>query len=187
MSTAARMHYSHDLYLHALADSGIKLEYWAGVIYAMAGGTPEHGALAAKIIGLLESRLPPGCKTFSSDVKVRIAAADVTVFPDAFIVCGKIQRAVDDALAIANPGLIIEVTSPSTKEYDRGDKLKAYKLLKSVQAIWLIAHDAVRVTSVERQAKSWKTIEHGKGDALTLTSPALTIDVDAIYRALDGF
>ncbi len=181
------MHYSHDQYLSALEDSGIKLEYWAGVIYAMAGGTPEHGALAASIITLLGAKLPSGCRTFSSDVKVRIAAGDITVFPDAFLVCGKVQRAADDALAVANPGLIIEVTSPSTKEYDRGDKLKAYKLLKSVQAIWLIAHEGPRVTAVERQGKSWKTLEHGKGDRLTLTAPALTIDVDAIYRALDGF
>lgn len=186
MSTARKLHYSYRQYLRALEDSGIKLEYSAGVIYAMAGGTPEHGALGAQIIASLQSKLPAGCRALSSDVRVRIASTDVTVFPDASVVCGKLQRAADDQLAIVNPGLIVEVTSPSTEEYDRGDKLKQYKLLKSVQVVWIVSHASRRVTVVERHAKVWKTTEFGKGERLTLATPPLTIDVDAIYRALDG-
>jgi Uma2 family endonuclease len=186
MSTARLLHYSYEEYLHALDDSGIKLEYWAGVIYALAGGTPEHGALAAKVISLLDAKLPAGCRPLSSDVKIRIPRVDIAVFPDASVVCGKLQRAPDDELAVVNPGLIVEVTSPSTAEHDRGEKLEQYKLIKSVQAVWLVSHASARVTVVERQGKTWKSTDHGKGARLTLATPALTIDVDAIYRALEG-
>lgn len=186
MSTARRLHFDYEEYLRALDDSGIKLEYWAGVIYAMAGGTPEHAALVAKIIALLDARLPAGCRPFSSDIKIRIMRSDVSLFPDASVVCGKLDRAPDDELAIVNPGLVVEVTSPSTEQYDRSDKLEQYKQIKSLQAVWIISQATPRVTVVARHGRSWKTSTHGSGDRLTLAAPALSIDVDAIYRALDG-
>lgn len=36
MSTARRLHYSYEEYLHTLSMSDVKLEYCEGVIYAMA-------------------------------------------------------------------------------------------------------------------------------------------------------
>lgn len=178
------LHYSYPEYLRTLEQSAVKLEYWAGVIYAMAGGSPEHSALAAKVLALLDARLSAGCRTFNSDLKVRIA--DVSVFPDGAVVCGKVERAEDDKQSIVNPGLIVEVTSPSTEEYDRGEKLDQYKLIKSLQSVWLVSHSSHRVTVVERHKRGWRTTDFGRGEQLALTAPPLTIDVDAIYRAIEG-
>ena len=186
MSTARRLHCSYDEYLDALEMSPLKLEFWGGEILAMAGATPEHEALTARVIALLTSRLPAGCRPFGSNMKVRIPRSDVTVLPDASIVCGKLQRAADDKTAITNPGLIVEVTSPSTESYDRGDKLKEYKLIKSVQTVWIVSHSTTSVTVVERHSKTWRVTEQASGSRLTLVMPALTIDVQEIYEALDG-
>lgn len=138
------------------------------------------------MIVLLATKLPAGCRPFSSDVKVRVPSADVTVFPDVSIVCGRVERAKDDRHAILNPGLVVEVTSTSTEDYDRGVKLKLYKAIGSVQAIWIVSHSSPRVTVIERHKRSWKVSEHRTGAVLTLAAPALTIDVSAIYSALDG-
>lgn len=188
MSTARRLHaYSYDEYAGALEVSSLKLEYWGGEIFAMAGGTPEHSALTSKVMALLDSKLPAGCRTFNSDMLLRVAASNVTVFPDGMVVCGKVERStVGKKVAIVNPGLIVEVTSPSTQDYDRGDKLAEYKTIKSLQAVWVVAHDERRVTVVERHKRGWRETEHGSGKHVTLASPALTIDIDAIYRVLDG-
>ena len=186
MSTARRLKFSYAEYLDALERSELKLEYWAGEILAMAGSTPEHEALTASIIRLLGAMLPAGCRPFGSNMKVRIPGADLTLMPDASIVCGKVARATDDKSAVANPGLIIEVTSPPTEAFDRGAKLEQYKTLKSVRAGWIVSHSATRVTVIERQGKGWRSTERSAGEQLTLDTPALTIDVDAIYAALDG-
>lgn len=186
MSIARRLQYSYEEYLRALHDSQMKLEYWAGEILAMAGGTPEHGILATQLLVLLGARLPRTCRAINSDVKIRVPDADVGLFPDGSVVCGKLERARDDKDALVNPVLIVEVTSPSTEAYDRGAKLEQYKRIKSLAAVWLVSHAARRVTSVERSGKSWRTTVRETGEQLTLAAPPLAVDVDAIYAALDG-
>jgi Uma2 family endonuclease len=79
----------------------------------MAGGSPDHAALAGAIIGALRAQLPPGCRVFTSDLRVRIAATGLSTYPDAAVVCGRTERAEDDGLAVTNPIVLIEVTSPS--------------------------------------------------------------------------
>jgi len=186
MSTGRRLKYSYAQYLRALHDSQMKLEYWHGEILAMAGGTPEHGILATRLLTLLGTKLPRGCRATNSDVKIRVVEADVGLFPDGAVICGKLERARDDKEAVTNPGLIVEVTSPSTEAYDRGAKLEQYKLLKSLGAVWLVSHSSKRVTCVERHGRSWRSVERGAGERLTLDTPPLTIDVDEIYEALEG-
>lgn len=82
MTTARRVHHSYADYLSALEMSDVKLEYCDGEIYAMAGGTPAHAELAAAAIGLLLNALRGQCRVFSSDLKVRIEATDLSAFPD---------------------------------------------------------------------------------------------------------
>jgi Uma2 family endonuclease len=69
-----------------------------GEIYARAGGSPDHAALAAVVIRLLGSNLPPGWRVFTSDLRVRIQSTGLSTYPDAAVVCGRTQRAPDDAL-----------------------------------------------------------------------------------------
>jgi Uma2 family endonuclease len=187
VSRATRLHFTHGDHAAALDLSNLRLDYWAGEIFAMSGGTPEHSVLATMVMSLLRAKIPSGCHAFNSDTMIRIEAADATVFPDGSVACGKVERwRFENKIAIRNPGLIVEVTSPSTEDYDRGAKLDAYKTIPTLQAVWLVSHDEPLVTVVERQKRGWRSTKLGSGKHLTLATPALTVDVDAIYAALQG-
>jgi Uma2 family endonuclease len=73
MSTSARrVHYTYAEYLTLEDESSVRHEYLDGEIYAMAGGSPDHAALAAALIRILGSSVPPGCRVFTSGLRVRI-------------------------------------------------------------------------------------------------------------------
>src|SRR5262245_48637801 len=114
-SAARRLHYTYQEYLALEDESPIRHEYLDGEIYAMAGGTPDHAALAAAAISILARLAPAGCRTFTSDLRVRIPATGLSTYPDGAVVCGRTARAADDHLSVVNPILLIEVTSPSTE------------------------------------------------------------------------
>lgn len=111
MSTARQLRFSYEDYLRALERSELKLEYCAGVIYAMAGGTLTHAELAATATGLFGQAVLGRCAVFSSDAKVRVEASDFSASPDVSIVCGARQVSPIDANALVNPSVLIEVTS----------------------------------------------------------------------------
>jgi len=92
-------------------ESPIRHEYLDGEIYAMAGGSPDHAALAATVIGLLRPQLPDGCRAFTSDLRVRISVTGLSTYPDIAVVCGPTARAADDPLAVVNPIVLVEVTA----------------------------------------------------------------------------
>jgi Uma2 family endonuclease len=185
MTTARPLRsYSYDEYLHALEASHIKLEYIEGEIYAMAGGTPAHAQLGARIIGLLQRSLPAGCTVYSSDLKVFVEHSDLATFPDGSVICGPLQPAARDANAAVNPTIVIEVTSPSTEHYDRTEKLRGYKQLSSLQAVLLVSHRARRITIVERTADGWVERDARGGEQATLAKPALRFAVDDAYEGV---
>src|SRR5205823_7312286 len=106
---------------------------------------------AAAVIGLLRPVLPVSCRVFTSDLRIRTSTG-LTTYPDAAVVCGKSLRANDDPIAVTNPCLLAEVTSPSTENYDRGEKLRHYKSLPSVQEILVVSHREPRITLHRRES-----------------------------------
>jgi Uma2 family endonuclease len=148
----------------------------------MAGGSPDHAALAAAIIAAIGNQLPPGCRMFTSDLRVRIPATGLSTYPDAAVVCGATQRAADDALAVVNPLLLLEVTSPSTEEYDQGEKLRQHKNLPSLREVLIASHREPRLTLHRREDGDWKVLTAERGGTLTLASVAARITVDEAYR-----
>lgn len=186
MSTARRLHYTYAQYLEALEISELKLEYHDGDIFAMAGGTPEHGMLAAGLTTLIGQQLPPSCRVLNSDVKLRVTATGLSTFPDLSVVCGELQRAQDDENSVTNPALIVEVLSPSTGEYDRGEKLRHYQQMPSLRLVLLVACDEHRVTAVRRAGSGWTTTEHRDGEDVVVEHPPLRLAVRDVYRPLSA-
>lgn len=185
MSTARRLHHSYEEYLRALELSGVKLEYCDGEIYAMAGGTPAHADLAAAALRLLGNALLGRCRVSSSDLKVRIEATDLTTFPDATVVCGERQVSKLDRHAVINPTLLVEVTSPSSEDYDRGEKLNQYKQIPSLRVVLLVSHRRAQVTVVERSAEGWCERELRAGEQVIVEAPQLSVSVDELYAGIE--
>jgi Uma2 family endonuclease len=184
MSLPVPLHrYSYAEYLALEEHSPIRHEFLGGEIYAMAGGTPGHAALAATVLRLIGNQLPAGCRAFTSDLRVRIVEADLSTYPDGAVVCGKTSRADDDKLAVTNPLLLIEVTSPSTEDYDRGVKLEQYKRLPTLKEVVIVSHNRSHVTVFRRGAGDvWEVSEAGPGDTVVLASFGGKLAVDDVYR-----
>jgi Uma2 family endonuclease len=184
MPTARRVHYTYEDYLRALEMSEVKLEYCDGVIYAMAGGTPTHAALTSAINRLLGNALLGECTTYSSDLKVRVEAADLAAFPDVTVICGPMQASSIDKHAATNPTILVEVTSRSTEDYDRGDKLSCYKQLPALRAVLFVSHRMQQVTVIERKGDGWNEREVRGGELVALVDPKLGMRVDELYAGI---
>jgi len=182
MATPRKVHYGYEQYLAMERDSPVRHEYLDGEIYAMAGGTPEHAALAAAVMVQLGPGLPRGCRFYTSDLRVRIPASGLTTYPDAAVVCGPVQRAVDDSAAATNPVLLVEITSDSTEDYDRGAKLRHYQQLPSVREVLIVSHRGPTVTVHRRGDAGWTELRAGAGESIELASLGARLDVDQLYR-----
>jgi Uma2 family endonuclease len=182
-----RTRYTLDDYLALEASSDVKHEHLDGQIYAMAGGTPEHAALAASVIGLLFTQLRGSrCRPYDADLRVRISATGLSTYPDVTIVCGPRALANDDKNAVTNPTVVIEVTSPSTEEYDRGDKFDHYRTLPSLAEYVLVSH-AERSIEVRRRGAdgAWSTHHFGARAVAHLESVRAELGVDELYEAAE--
>ena len=93
----------------------------------MAGGSPNQSLLANRIGALLDRQMPAGCRTFNSDLRVKVASAGLYTYPDCSVVCGELELFGDQQDVVLNPLLIVEVLSPSTEGYDRGKKFELYR------------------------------------------------------------
>lgn len=184
MTVARRLHYTHEEYLTTLAMSEVKLEYCDGDIYAMAGGTPQHAELAASMIGILVNATQGRCRVASSDLRIRIDATDLFAFPDVTVRCGEPVYAAMDRHSLTNPTLLVEVTSNSTEEYDRGAKLWHYQQCPSVRAVLLVSHRERRVTLVERAGTAWEERDFRAGENVVVGEPSVGFSVDEVYEGI---
>jgi Uma2 family endonuclease len=170
-------------YLSLEENSPIRHEYLEGEIYAMAGGTPDHAALAATVLRLIGSQLPHGCRAFSSDLRVRIESTGLSTYPDAAVICGKTRRSVDDPLAVVNPVLLVEVTSRSTEEYDRSMKLEHYQSLSTLREVLIVSHRDAELTLYSRSSDGiWRSSIARAGDFIDLACIGGKLVVNEVYR-----
>jgi Uma2 family endonuclease len=181
---APRHNYSFSEYLELEEIAGVRHEFYAGEIYAMADGTPEHAAMAAAITGLLASQLSatPG-RVYSSDLRVRVLATGLATYPDVTVICGPSQRDPDSATHVTNPKLVVEVLSPSTAAYDRGEKLLHYQQIPTLDAVVLVDHGHPSIELWTRNAEGWSSQQYGAGEVVPLTAIAATLAVDSVYAA----
>jgi Uma2 family endonuclease len=128
------------------------------------------------------------CRVSSSDLKVRIEATDLSTFPDVSVVCGDRALSAKDRNAVTNPTLLVEVTSRSTEDYDRGEKLSHYKQCPSLLAVLLVSHRRAEITLVVRAGAGFVERVVRSGESVVLEDPALSFSVDDVYAriALDA-
>jgi len=181
-----KINYAYSEYLALEASSNVKHEFLAGQIYAMAGGTPEHAALAAAVIGLLFPQLRGrACRSYDSDLRVRTPSGLAT-YPDVTVICGPSERKDTDPQAVTNPTLIIEVLSRSTEEYDAGDKFEHYKTLPSLRQYVLVSHRERAVEVWTRgEADEWRSATVREGEIAELAIKA-RLDVRELYASAAG-
>jgi len=121
------------------------------------------------------------CNVYSSDVRVRVIASGLFTYPDTTVVCGEEERDRADQNALTNPIVIVEVPSPGTEAYDRGDKLEHYKLMTTLQEVVLVGHDAPRIDVWRRNGPAWVCLTSSAGEVARLSSIGCTLAVDELF------
>jgi len=171
-------------YLAQEARSETKHELINGEIFAMAGGTVEHGRLAASVMGELRVALGGHpCSVLSSDVRVRVLATGLTTYPDASVVCGRLELDPEDKHTVTNPVVLVEVLSDSTEAYDRYDKLAHYRRIPSLRDYLLVSQHERRIEHYRRNDDgSWTLRDVQAGGEVSLASIGCALSVDAIYH-----
>lgn len=185
MVTAAHHRFSFAEYVDLVADKGIKLEFLDGQVWAMSGATVEHARVTTNISSLLSAALrDKPCAVFSPDLRIRAKATGLATYPDVSVVCGKPELDPDDhkGQSVVNPRVLVEVLSPSTEAYDRGEKLRHYQTIPSLEEVVFAAHDRREIEVVRREADgSWS--RHVFTDVVHLASlGGLDVSVEEIYR-----
>ena len=134
----------------------VRSEYINGKIIGRSSSNLSHNLITGNIVAGLYTRLKNrGCFVFANEMRVSIPAANSYFYPDVGIVCDE-PRFEDDVFDILlNPIVVVEVLSPSTEAYDRGDKFAHYRQLQSLQEYILVSQDKVRVEHYARDATQW--------------------------------
>jgi Uma2 family endonuclease len=131
-------------YLAWEEEQPLKYEYIHGEAHAMTGGTLPHNSIAVNITTALRTHLRgKGCKVFMADAKVSVSEQGPYFYPDVVVSCDERDRKA--RTMVQHPCLIIEVLSPGTEGYDRGDKFKFYRRLKTLQEYVLIDAEKLSV------------------------------------------
>lgn len=185
MPLLARQPYDFDEYLELEASSDVKHELLDGNAWAMTGGSPRHAAISGNVVGLLQQRLSKHpCQVFSSDLRIRVTETGLATYPNVSVICGRIELDPDDRKGhtVTNPTLVVEVLSPSTEAYDRGEKLAHYKRIAALREVMLVAHDERRIDLWRRTASGWTQLTFHAGQAVELESLHGTrVSVDDVY------
>lgn len=178
-----KTYYSPEEYLALERAAEFRREYFNGQIFAMAGESLNHGRIKADVVMVLGNQLRgKSCETFTSDTKVRTPGINMFGYPDVVVVCGEPIHHDQFQDVILNPKVIIEVLSPSTELYDRGEKFASYRQLESLTDYLLISQDKPLIEHYVRHGKFWMLSEESDlGNSLSIESIECILPLKEVY------
>lgn len=162
----------------------VRSEYMNGKIIGRSSSNLSHNLITSNIVAGLYTRLKScGCFVFANQMRVSIPSVKSYFYPDVGVICEE-PRFEDDLFDILlNPIVIVEVLSPSTEAYDRGDKFAHYRQLQSLQAYILVSQDKIRVDHYVRHTTQWILTDFQELDQhLPLTSIQCELLLQEIYE-----
>ena len=185
MSSAAAVdtYITPEAYLASERRAKYKSEYLHGEVLAMSGASLAHTLITLDIATELNIQLRKSpCKVVTNDMRVRTGPKGGYFYPDVVVFCGKPQFEDNVFDTLLNPILIVEVLSPSTETYDRGEKFAHYQELTSLQEYILVSQDRVHVEQYRLMETQWvgKTF-HTSEDVLLLNSIECQLPLRDIY------
>lgn len=175
--------------------SRYKHEYLDGIIYAiqgepvrgMAGGSQAHSRLIRNAGYALHSKLHGSpCEVLSTEMRLRVDAADAVFYPDVLVHCSQ-PGSPATTYELTEARLVIEVLSPTTQHFDRGDKLAAYRQLAGLQHILLISSMEPAAWHCQRVPAEGEWTELApwpRGSRLELPGLGVVLDWEEVYAGV---
>ncbi len=182
--------YTFDEYLRREEKALEKHEFYNGQIIKVMGGTDVHSEISMNIgtaIKIATKSLLRVFRVYNSDLKIRIEASDIGVYPDALVICEQPEFWNNRRDIVTNPLLIVEVLSPSTQSYDRLGKFELYKQIPSFQEYVLVSTDGCSVeTRFQEEPDLWRIKKYtNSNDTIALRSLGTTISMVEVYEHIE--
>jgi Uma2 family endonuclease len=159
-----------------------RYEYVNGDVFAMSGGTIPHNDLAVNLLlALVPQVRAQGCRINVSDVKVKIRRR--FRYPDLVVTGDERDKAATKLFEY--PKVVVEVLSPSTEATDRGQKLREYQSIATLQEYVLINSDQAIVEVYRRiEGRVWRYESYGPDDSLLLESLGFDYPIGKLYEGI---
>ena len=159
----------------------IRHEFVDGEVYAMSGAHAAHNAMALNLAIELRTHLRGSpCRIFLIDMKLKVEALGNFFYPDVMVTCSAADK--QDPLIVREPTLLVEVLSPPTERYDRGDKFRRYRLLPTLAEYVLVDLEERRVDAFRKGADGhWVLHTFDEGAGVTLASLDFQIPTAALW------
>ncbi len=166
----AIIRFTHEDFLQWETTQTVKHEFIRGEVFAMVGARRVHVTVAGNVFALLKAHLKgTPCRTFASDMLVRVEARDSNFYPDVVVTCDEGDKTADRVMT--SPKLLVEVLSESTEAFDRGGKFEAYRHIKSLKEYVLIDPDRSTVECYRlNNASRWELHEFPPESKVTFAS-----------------
>jgi Uma2 family endonuclease len=186
MQLLDRTQYTPAEYLALEETSESRNEYLDGQIIPMAGGSPKHNRISGNIFRYLDdwSDAHDDVDVFIADLRLWIPMTRTHTYPDVMTIVGGLQMLDGRKDTVTNPNLIIEVLSESTKDYDRGEKFRAYRSIPSFQEYLLVDQYSIHVEHFARNEQGqWVLTDYDdRANVIDLTSIGCELPLETIYR-----
>lgn len=186
MSTTTKR-YTLDEYYDILSASQTRHEYVDGEIVEMVGGSAAHNQLFFNLTCQLVYHFNrPGYHVSLGNTCIKIPGAERVYFPDAAVVVGTVERAPRQLETILNPKIVLEILSPSTEQFDRGEKFADYQRIPELEYYVLISQDEVLVERFARKPNGeWlpDAVTEREG-SIRFETLDWTLNLSELYRGL---
>lgn len=164
-----------------------KHEYYQGEVFAMSGAKMKHNDICGNIYFQLRQRLNgKPCKPHNSDTRIHIEQNTLFTYPDISVICGAPLSLNNDDINFLNPSILFEVLSPSTRNYDRGEKFRLYQDIPTLRGCILVDSESVFVEAwFVTNDGNWVMTEYNAiVDQLHLPIIDVTIPLSDIYEGI---
>ena len=162
-----------------------KHEYYKGEIFAMSGAGNRHNIISINVIVSLGKSLKgKGCRPYGSDMRINIPENSLFTYPDISIFCGEVKTLKEDQNTATLPTAIIEILSPSTRNYDRGVKFMLYRAIPSLTDYILIDSESIHAEHFAINKEGlWQLKEHNiLQEEIFIETPGVRLPLEEVYE-----
>lgn len=189
MSAVLKPRVTEAEYLAFERASETRHEFLNADIIAMAGASEPHNLISGNLFTELNVMLKGAkCRAYTHDMRVKPSSSKSYVYPDIVVACPPIEFLDEKRDTLLNPQVVVEVLSPTTEGYDRGDKFDLYRESPSLQQYVLFSQDAIRAVSYIRQSDgvAWlmRPLDNGS-DTIDFPSLGISVSLADIYRNVE--
>jgi Uma2 family endonuclease len=186
MVVAAEHRYSLEEYRALEETSEERYEYRNGEIITMPGGSLNHSRIGRNLLTYLTFSLrDKEFEPINSDLRLWLPSYQRGMYPDVMVFRSPPTLNGDREDEALDPLVIIEVLSPSTAEYGRGNKFRPYRSIPNFTEYLLVEQEETFVEVYRKQNEGWLLQDFSElAETIFLSSLNIELPMTEIYRGI---